>query len=238
MSQQYIIYADSDKCRGCKKCELACIASHNGVTIKEAAKLRKDHEPRVHVVKTDTLKMPVQCRQCEEAPCALVCPTHALIQNNKGKVIMRTEYCAGCGLCVMACPYGAISKTFVETTEDEKKRLERKDPRLIAVRCDLCEQWRHNEGKEVSACVEACAFGALRMIPLDEYRALMSGGELPHTALEKKAEEKTEQPKPAEKPSEAEEAPKAEQPAQPEQAENAEAPKTEQNGQTENKEEN
>ncbi len=60
MSQQYIIYADSDKCRGCKKCELACIASHNGVTIKEAAKLRKDHEPRVHVVKTDTLKMPLR----------------------------------------------------------------------------------------------------------------------------------------------------------------------------------
>ena len=119
MSQQYIIYADSDKCRGCKKCELACIASHNGVTIKEAAKLRKDHEPRVHVVKTDTLKMPVQCRQCEEAPCALICPTHALVQDDRGKVVMRTEFCAGCGLCVMACPYGAISRTFVEITEDE-----------------------------------------------------------------------------------------------------------------------
>ncbi len=192
MPQQYIIYADSDKCRGCKKCELACIASHNGVTIKEAAKLRKDHEPRVHVVKTDTLKMPVQCRQCEQAPCALACPTHALIQNNDGKVVMRTEFCAGCGLCVMACPYGAISKTFVETTEDEKKRLERKDPRLIAVRCDLCEQWRKNEDKEVSACVEACAFGALRMMPLEEYRALMAGGALSHTTLEKSAEEKAQ----------------------------------------------
>ena len=42
MSEQYIIYADSDKCRGCKKCELACIASHNNVTIKEAAKLQKN----------------------------------------------------------------------------------------------------------------------------------------------------------------------------------------------------
>ncbi len=143
MSQQYIIYADSDKCRGCKKCELACIASHNGVTIKEAAKLRKDHEPRVHVVKTDTLKMP--------------------------------------------CPYGAISRTFVEITEDEKTRLARKDPRLISVRCDLCEQWRASEGKEVSACVEACAFGALRMMPLEEYRALMHGEALSHTALEKEA---------------------------------------------------
>lgn len=183
--QQYIIYADSDKCRGCKKCELACIASHNGVTIKEAAKMRKDHEPRVHVVKTDTLKMPVQCRQCEEAPCALVCPTHALIQNKGEKVVMRTEFCAGCGLCVMACPYGAISRTFVEITESEKDRLARKDPRLVSVRCDLCEKWRASEGKEVTACVEACAFGALRMMPLEEYRALMNGEALSHTVLEK-----------------------------------------------------
>lgn len=190
--QQYIIYADSDKCRGCKKCELACIASHNGVTIKEAAKMRKDHEPRVHVVKTDTLKMPVQCRQCEEAPCALVCPTHALIQNKGEKVVMRTEFCAGCGLCVMACPYGAISRTFVEITESEKDRLARKDPRLVSVRCDLCEKWRASEGKEVTACVEACAFGALRMMPLEEYRALMNGEALSHTVLEKIEDEPAE----------------------------------------------
>lgn len=187
MSQQYVIYADSNKCRACKKCELACIASHNGVTIKEAAKMRKDHEPRVHVVKTENLKMPVQCRQCEEAPCALVCPTHALIQNKGEKVIMRTEFCAGCGLCVMACPYGAISKTFVEVTEDEKKRLERKDPRLISVRCDLCEQWRASEGKEVTACVEACAFGALSMMPIEEYRAMMRGEPISHPDIEKPA---------------------------------------------------
>ncbi len=87
----------------------------------------------------------------------------------------------------MACPYGAISRTFVEITEDEKTRLARKDPRLISVRCDLCEQWRASEGKEVSACVEACAFGALRMMPLEEYRALMHGEALSHTALEKEA---------------------------------------------------
>ena len=60
-TERYVIYANADKCRGCRKCELACIASHNCMTIKEAVKARKELEPRVHVVRTDTIKMPVQC---------------------------------------------------------------------------------------------------------------------------------------------------------------------------------
>lgn len=192
--QKYVIYANSDKCKGCRKCELACIASHNGMTVKEAVKVRSEFEPRVHVIKTDAIKMPVQCRQCENAACARVCPTQALAQNISGDIVMRTEYCAGCGLCVMACPYGAISRTFVRITEEEKARLERNEPRLVAVRCDLCREWRDAEGKEVSACVEACPFGALRMIPVEEYRQIMADRAVPHTDLEAGSEEPGAQP--------------------------------------------
>ena len=193
-NDRYVIYANADKCRGCRKCELACIASHNFMTIKEAVKARKEHdlEPRVHVVKTDTIKMPVQCHQCDEAPCANVCPTQALVQDGSGNIVMRTEYCAGCGLCVMACPYGAISRTFVKITEEEKARLGRDEPRLVAVRCDLCEEWRQSEGKEVGACVEACPVGALRMIKVEEYRAIMDGEAIPHEELDPDEEIKEE----------------------------------------------
>ena len=170
-----VIYADADKCRACRKCELACIASHNNMTLKEAIKARKELEPRVHVVKTETLKMPVQCHQCENAPCAAVCPTDALIQDGNGPIVMRSQYCAGCGLCIMACPYGAISRSFIKLTEDEKARFEKSEPRCVAVRCDQCTEWRANEKKDVSACVEACPVGALHMVPLEEYRKLMTG---------------------------------------------------------------
>lgn len=171
----YVIYADADKCRACRKCELACIASHNNMSIKEATKNRKALEPRVHVVKSGTLKLPVQCHQCAHAPCAAICPTDALVQDGSGPIVMRSQFCAGCGLCIMACPYGAISRSFIKLTEDEKARMERSEPRYIAVRCDLCSEWRAVEGKNTSACVEACPAGALRMMPIAEYRETMEG---------------------------------------------------------------
>ena len=181
----HVIYADADKCRACRKCELACIASHNHLTFKEAVKNRAQYEPRVHVVKTETLKLPVQCHQCAGAPCANVCPTDALVQDDNGPIVMRSQYCAGCGLCIMACPYGAISRSFIKLTEEEKSRFESDEPRCIAVRCDLCSEWRLEEGKSTSACVEACPSGALSMIPIEEYRALMAGEGISHEVAEK-----------------------------------------------------
>lgn len=160
---RFIIEVEAEKCRACRKCELACIASHNNLTLKEAVKKRSIFSSRVHVVKTDQVKMPVQCRQCEDAPCARVCPTRALVQEN-GIVTMRTQYCAACRLCIMACPYGAISMSFIGLPEEDQDGM--LHGREVAVRCDLCTEWRAKEGKSNSACVEACPANVLHMIPI------------------------------------------------------------------------
>lgn len=163
----FVIQAEAEKCRACRKCELACIASHNNLTIKEAAKKRTVFAPRVHVVKTDEVKMPVQCRQCKDAPCARVCPTRALVQDD-GVVTMRAQFCAACRLCIMACPYGAISLSFIGLPEEDEAGA--MHGREVAVRCDLCSEWRAREGKSSCACVEACPTKALHMVPLAEAR--------------------------------------------------------------------
>ena len=51
--------------------------------------------------------VPVQCRHCEDAPCAKGCPINA-IKNEDNSIIIDEEICIGCKACVVACPFGAI----------------------------------------------------------------------------------------------------------------------------------
>ena len=70
-----------DKCRACRRCEVACIAAHHGMSFKEAMKHRDELVSRVQVVKAEGFKTTVRCHQCDHAPCANVCPTGALQQD-------------------------------------------------------------------------------------------------------------------------------------------------------------
>ena len=102
---RYMIESVPEKCKACRRCEIACIAAHHGLTFKEALKKRDELVARVHVVKSGSVKSPISCRQCENAPCARICPTGAL-QQDDGIVTMNAQICSGCQLCIMACPYG------------------------------------------------------------------------------------------------------------------------------------
>lgn len=146
------IIADAQKCIGCRTCEVACVVSHqrdqdcSGVSAMRFA-------PRIRVVKNDELSTATLCRQCEDAPCANVCPEGAIRRENS---VWRVDQrrCIGCKSCMVACPYGAMTVTVM-------------NQQAQALKCDLC----HHRA-EGPACVAACPTQALRVMVPAELEAL------------------------------------------------------------------
>lgn len=155
-----IVFADPERCLGCHGCELACAVAHSGTGLHHAALSGLTLRARNRVVAAGGVMMPVQCRQCEDAPCAAACPTGAMLQES-GQVGVREKNCVGCKVCVMVCPFGAISVKH-EGGEPEGGRTNGG----IARKCDLCA----GTGREVPACVEGCPTKALSLVDLEEYR--------------------------------------------------------------------
>jgi carbon-monoxide dehydrogenase iron sulfur subunit len=122
-----------DVCSGCRACEVACVARHEGRFGTSAARIR--------VVKIEPLGIdhPHVCRLCRRAPCVAACPTGALYRDeDTGAVLLHGQECIGCAACVDACPFGMAS-LHPETG--------------LSLICDLC-------GGD-PACVKRCATGAI-----------------------------------------------------------------------------
>lgn len=164
-----------DKCKACRRCEVACIAAHHDMSFKEAMKHRDAYVSRVQVVKAEGLKTTVRCHQCDPAPCCNICPTNALRQDENGRIIMEEEKCVACEMCIHACPYGTISLDHLRQPQngEENAPVCVDSGRQVAVRCDMCHAWRIENGKKITACMEACPVGALYMIDADGARIEM-----------------------------------------------------------------
>ena len=138
------IMADAAKCIGCRTCEVACVVAHQEnqdcASVSSGAFI-----PRIRVIKDDTFTTAVACHQCEDAPCANVCPTHA-IRREHGHIFVEQSHCIGCKSCMVACPFGAMNVVA-------------RTARAQAIKCDLC--WHRETGP---ACVEACPTRALQCI--------------------------------------------------------------------------
>jgi len=148
-----ILVVFSEKCLGCRSCEIACAVEHSKSKQLFQA-LYEDPLPqhRVEVESVESVNIPLQCRHCEDAPCVAVCPTHALEKPSvDSPVTLNDKLCIGCRWCVLVCPFGVIKM--------------RRDGKAV-VKCDLC--WERQKKGMQPACVEACPTGALAFVEVEE----------------------------------------------------------------------
>lgn len=150
------VITNPDLCIACNACMKACV--------KNAYVRGKLSKSRLDVLSLESGKMPNQCRQCDDAPCAHVCPTGALYIAN-ASVELCEEICIGCKLCTIACPYGAVhidAELPPSIQEEWESTLEAgciSGMKSIAIKCDMCA------GLETGpACVDVCPKGALLQI--------------------------------------------------------------------------
>ena len=126
----------SERCSGCKICELVCALKHFKVNNPKKSAVRV-----MVLYPHPVIRMPIVCQQCKEAKCASNCPVDAISRN--GDVVkVNNEECVMCHNCVLSCPFGAM---FTHDDYD------------YPFKCDLC-------GGDPE-CVKACPKGALDYVP-------------------------------------------------------------------------
>src|ERR1039458_4604676 len=130
-----LVIADPGKCIGCRTCEIACVLAH-AATDAMVKMSPASFNPRLMVVKTTTVSTPVQCRQCEDAPCAAVCPTGTLVLRNNTVEVIPSR-CIGCKSCMIACRFGVIEVLPCAPTLSERQPSG--TTHVEAVKRDLCE---------------------------------------------------------------------------------------------------
>lgn len=154
----YFVKGNPDLCIGCRTCMIGCVVAHEGLRIFQVDPDSCSFNPRLKVMKTANISVPVQCKHCENPACMAVCPENCITVTDHA-VVIDTDKCIGCKTCMMACPYGAI-----DMIEDPKHRVQADGTsRIVANKCDLCVG--SERGPE---CVRVCPTEALQLVKADE----------------------------------------------------------------------
>lgn len=114
-----------NKCIGCFTCMTVCagVNKKNHSLSKSAIRVRTTGGMTSRFVA-------VICVGCEdERPCALACPTGAIIPRDGGGVLVERDKCIGCRKCIDACIVGAV-----HFDEEEKKPI-------ICRQCGACVKY-------------------------------------------------------------------------------------------------
>lgn len=165
-------------CIGCRKCAEACHHENNhdrrtnnsyirvlemeqGSFDMERGTVDYDHA----VPAPGKYYMPVQCHQCDNAPCVTVCPVEATWKEKDGVVVVDYDWCIGCRYCEAACPYHARRFNWTapevpaaELNPDQGYLSNRLRPQGVVEKCTFC--LHRTRAGLLPACLEACPTGA------------------------------------------------------------------------------
>lgn len=150
MDEEKVIVYDPLYCSGCMRCMIACSTHKNGATSLTGSRIqviRHEGHAISRIDEEDDLVFDVMtCQHCDHPHCVDFCPTLSIRKDSEtGCVTIRSETCVGCRMCMISCPFGAISY-------DGKRKS--------VMKCDLC-------GGDPQ-CVRFCPTQALAFLPKTE----------------------------------------------------------------------
>jgi formate dehydrogenase iron-sulfur subunit len=173
MAEPMGFYTDTTVCIGCKACEVACkewnqlpstnggVNTLSGNSYDNTRRLDGIHWRHVKFIEQFPedraggrwLLMSDVCKHCVQAGCLEVCPTGAIIRTEFDTVVIQSDTCNGCRLCIAACPFGVIDINPASNT---------------AQKCTLCYD-RMQNGLE-PACSKACPTDSIQFGTIRELR--------------------------------------------------------------------
>ena len=184
-------------CIGCNACVVACQAENNIAVVgkDQVSRGREMHWIRIDryfagedLDNPSIYMMPVNCMQCEKAPCEVVCPVAATVHDYEGLNNMVYNRCVGTKYCANNCPYKVRRFNFLQysdTTTETFKLAFNPDVtvrvRGVMEKCTYCVQrisgariaakrravqagqssYVINDGEIQTACEQACPTGAI-----------------------------------------------------------------------------
>ncbi len=167
--KKWVFVIDLDRCNGCAKCTEACIAEMQ-VPPAWGQPEFEGRQPWIQVFSQPSGGFLVApCQNCQNAPCAKVCPVGATFYSEDHIVLIDQDRCIGCRICLAACPYERRFFNWFDPpiTEEEKQQAYSVDSntphrRGVVEKCIWCRH-RLLVGK-LPACVEGCTRAGMKAL--------------------------------------------------------------------------